>query len=155
MDEAHWISGLKQTQWTQFNDTAYLCAYLLKDFFAQTGIVLWDGKCEFASYYQQDGSWQLVLVDSIGPDELRLTRQGQLLSKEVLRDFYRHSEWYIELERAKVQARNEHVQDWKKLCALTPVPLPRTLKENAEAIYSDLARELKESLQRYQAQELL
>ena len=41
------------------------------------------------------------MVDSIGPDELRLTHSGVQVSKENLRTIYKKTAWYADLAKAK------------------------------------------------------
>ncbi len=57
-----------------------------------------DGKVEFAI----NPKGQLILVDTCGTlDENRLLFKGVHLSKQVLRDYYKTTPWYAELEKAK------------------------------------------------------
>ena len=58
-----------------------------------------------------------MLVDSIGPDELRLTYDGVQLSKECLRQPYRGGAWHTALEQAKKLAKERNTRNWKQICA--------------------------------------
>jgi phosphoribosylaminoimidazole-succinocarboxamide synthase len=63
---------------------------LLKSLCSAAGFELADGKLEWAV----NEAGECILVDAIGPDELRILRGGVQLSKEVLRDCYKSTEWY-------------------------------------------------------------
>jgi phosphoribosylamine--glycine ligase len=73
----------------------------LQKFFSEKGLELWDAKFELAWDIR---SKELLLVDAITPDELRLTLKGLdkvPLSKELLRFWLRQSMWYEEVLVAK------------------------------------------------------
>ena len=55
-------------------------------------------------------------MDSIGPDELRLTYDGVQLSKECLRQPYRGGKWHTAIEQAKKLAKERNTRDWKQIC---------------------------------------
>ncbi|HTL11803.1 MAG TPA: phosphoribosylaminoimidazolesuccinocarboxamide synthase, partial [Bdellovibrionota bacterium] len=74
------------------------------------GLELADGKLEWAL----DADGELLLVDAIGPDELRILRGGTQLSKEFLRRFYRASPWASRVSEAKKHAAARGLPDWKK-----------------------------------------
>lgn len=96
--EAQAISGLSETKLAGLTTLTTLLALWLSDFFEQRGITLWDGKFEFAYC---PATQQFMLVDSIGPDELRLMVGDVALSKECLRQYYRTTPWYAEWTQAK------------------------------------------------------
>jgi len=112
------ISGMNDIEFSNTKALCLLLASRLKDMFMAIGIKLWDGKFEFAFGAEKDsnGNRKLQLVDSIGPDELRLTYNGIQLSKENLRKFYRDSEWYQKVEQAKEMAKERNEKDWKAIC---------------------------------------
>ncbi len=89
-----------------------------------------------------------MLVDSIGPDELRLIKNGAHLSKEMLRGHYRSTPWYAGVEKAKTLAEQRGEKDWKKICInelkLTPAPLTPDAREKVEMVYKGLVRDLAE-----------
>lgn len=105
--------------------TSTLCLWL-KEVFETCGMRLWDGKFEFG-LEEPD---QVVLLDSIGLDELRLEKKGQLYSKEFLRRFYRGSEWYRE-----VQKRKSEGPDWQQSLATSHPSLPSEYVARAQEIY--------------------
>jgi phosphoribosylaminoimidazole-succinocarboxamide synthase len=105
---------------------------------AKAGLELADGKLEWAL----DAQGKLILVDAIGPDELRILKNGLQLSKEFLRRHYRASQWYESLVAAKEQAKAQGNADWKKGVAQPPPPLPPMKRELASQVYLALANAL-------------
>ena len=104
-------------------------------------------KFEFAFGTTKElGRREFVLVDSIGPDELRLVRNGKKLSKEFLRGFYRDSEWLKSVEKAKSLAKEREQSDWKAIVRDELKSLPQNLSEEykavANAMYPSLAQHL-------------
>ncbi len=147
--ESQMTGGLSDAEFAALNSIARLVSLRLKDCFAEIGIELWDGKLEFAfGAKKPDGSRDFMLVDSIGPDELRLIKNGQHLSKEALRGFYRPTAWYKALETAKSLAKERGEKDWKSICTdeLKSVPplLAPAVKERVEMVYKGLATALSE-----------
>ncbi|MDD9900039.1 MAG: hypothetical protein OXT65_03585 [Alphaproteobacteria bacterium] len=146
-DEAAKIAGLSAKELAALKDTAALVALRLKDLFADLGIELWDGKFEFAfTQADEKGNRGFMLVDSIGPDELRLIYDGVHLSKEVLRGFYRPTAWHDNIAVAKKQAEERGEKDWKHICieemkSYPPVLAP-TVKERVEMMYMGLCKAL-------------
>ncbi len=107
ISEAFLISSLSAQNYRKLINSNLLLSIWLKDVFGDLGLNLIDGKTEWAI----DESEDLILVDSIGPDELRIldtTAQFQL-SKEFLRGFYRDSKWYATVNEWKAKTA-----DWKK-----------------------------------------
>jgi phosphoribosylaminoimidazole-succinocarboxamide synthase len=113
-------------------------ALFLRALFAQRGLKLWDGKLEWASV---DGA--LCLVDSIGPDELRVSQGRAVLSKQFLRDYYLGSPWEQALGKAKALAKSRATADWKTIVReelkQQPAPLPAPYLAAARALYEDFA----------------
>ncbi len=119
----------------------------LEKLFASFGVKLWDGKVEFA-FGKKDSTGQrsLLLVDSIGPDELRLTYEDMPLSKEFLRQLYGASPWSEAVKKAKDLAKERKTQDWKAICTdeLKQVPqhLSREQIDVSSLLYQALANEV-------------
>lgn len=109
------------------------------NFFKAKGLRLWDGKIEWA-YIEKSNQRQLMLVDSIGPDELRISFEGIDLSKEVLRSAYKNSHWYKELVRAK----ENFGADFKSHCSKPSKLDPRLIDR-----FSKLYQLLGESIESY------
>lgn len=118
----------------------------LRDLFAKLSIKLWDGKFEYGFGVEKNGARELFLVDSIGPDELRLTYEGLPLSKEFLRQIYLHTPWAQGVQKAKGLAQERKTQDWKKICVeelnLSPQSLSPRQLEVSSLLYQALANEV-------------
>ncbi len=98
-----------------------------------------DGKVE----YGFDEERNLILVDAVGTlDECRFTYdlEGRKVhvSKEVARVFYRQTDWYKEVEKAK---REDRI-NWKKLVKTPPPKLPEELLKSISWMYQAYANEL-------------
>ena len=115
--EAQKMACLTDSEFKTLHRRSVCLAYRLKQIFQELELVLWDGKFEFA-FGEKDGrdNRDFMLVDSIGPDELRLTYQGIQLSKQNLRNFYKGGAWHKALVTAKKWAVERGEKDWKKIC---------------------------------------
>ena len=147
--EAQDMAGLSEGEFDTLKDLAALVALRLKDCFKDIGVELWDGKLEFAfGKKNAKGERDFMLVDSIGPDELRLIRDSVHLSKELLRGAYRDSAWFNAIEQAKKTAEERGEKDWKRICIeemkYTPSLLSPAVKQKAEMVYMGLASALSE-----------
>lgn len=111
IQEALLISGLNSYQMQELCDRAFLTALALYAMFSEKGIELWDGKFEFIL---SDG--EILLADSIGPDELRLLYKDTHLSKEMIRQVYRGSAWETSLKKAQKLAKERASLEWKEIC---------------------------------------
>lgn len=143
-EEAQRLAGLSDYEFARLHAFTTLLAMRLSDLFAEAGISLWDGKFEFAfgELNKETNVRDFVLVDSIGPDELRLSYQENKLSKEFLRSFYRSSPWLKEVEAAKVKAKQEKTINWKTFVSSKPMALTENFKEAATGLYMGLASTL-------------
>jgi phosphoribosylaminoimidazole-succinocarboxamide synthase len=100
----------------------------------QTGFTHEDGKIEVV---YDDGT--LRVADVVGTfDENRFSYQGQELSKEVVRQYYKRTDpvWVDAVGAAKEEAQEQGVADWKGLCAESPDPLPADVVETVSDIYT-------------------
>ncbi|HXH31309.1 MAG TPA: phosphoribosylaminoimidazolesuccinocarboxamide synthase [Bacteriovoracaceae bacterium] len=131
--EARDLCGMNAAEWADLQSTTFTIATALKQLFGHSGITLWDGKLEFALAERVNGNREIVLVDSIGPDELRLTKDDVLLSKEIIRQHYRKAPWYQQLEVAK----KEHGAAFKDHISL-PEKLPAAFKQAVSSMYQVL-----------------
>jgi len=125
--EAQELAGMDQTEWKDLINTTTKIALELETLFVQAGISLWDGKVEFA--FGPDR--QIVLVDSIGPDELRITCGDVQLSKEIIRQYYRRSDWYKKLDEVKTK----HGEAFKDFIA-APENLNQNFRDAITRMYS-------------------
>ena len=134
--EAAMVLGGDTKQLTELMGRTAAVALFLRSLFAERGLKLWDGKLEWAHL---DGG--LCLVDSIGPDELRVSLGDATFSKQFLRDFYLGSPWHKAIYKAHEQAKQRGTSDWKSIVrdemALTPHPLSAPYAAAAHALYDD------------------
>lgn len=103
------------------------------------GLELWDGKFEFA-YNSKN---EIVLIDAITPDELRLTLKGASsvpLSKELLRHWLGATTWAAQLRYSKM----DHLEDWKHRIP-SPPRLGKWRIEKLSALYHSLADAFEQS----------
>lgn len=149
-DEAIAVGGLLPAELDGLVAITTLLALRLRDLFAPLGLSLWDGKFEFAFTPGAEGVRGFQLVDSIGPDELRLIGPGGVhFSKELLRRVYRGSAWYDAMEKAKKLAKDRSEKDWKKICRdelkAAPERLPAEALESARLMLPTLVNALAQS----------
>jgi len=137
-EEALKISGLTSAQFEEVIVKTSAVALILQTWFAEKGIRLMDGKLEWGLA----ANGEVILVDAIGPDEMRLEKQNIQLSKEVLREFYRKTDWYQDLENAKEEGESKGYADWKALVKNPPPPLPPRLKELVSHMYLALVNDV-------------
>lgn len=134
--EAQEMAGMSDEERDHFFDTVSLLSLRLKDFFAELSIELWDGKFEFAF----DSQRNFVLVDSIGPDELRLMVDGVPLSKEFLRQYYVQSPWKKAIDDEKLKSKN-----WKSVLVdrdVKPDVLAPPYREAFSSMYKALTNRI-------------
>lgn len=128
--EAADIAGMEETELHNLIETTQILSLRLYQLFKSSGLELWDGKFEFA----WDTERNLMLVDSIGLDEMRVMINNNHLSKEFLRQFYVDTNWYHQLSHYK----NEFGDRWKfKMLedGLKPRALTPEYKKLAENLY--------------------
>jgi len=127
-DEAQTIAGLSDTELKKLKDTTNLINDLITRHVSEAGMVNEDGKVE----YGFDINREVMLVDILGtPDECRFTYADIPVSKEVARKYYRNTEWYMSVERAKEEDR----ANWKKLVRTLPPRLPDRLNTLIAQLY--------------------
>lgn len=146
-EEAMQVAALKSEELDDLVALTLLTALRLKDIFSPLGLELWDGKFEFAFLPGEGGNRTFQIVDSIGPDELRLIGPGGVhFSKEFLRRVYRGTAWYDSIEKSKKLAKERGLKDWKKICVeelrQAPEKLPAEAFECARLLYPSLAEAL-------------
>lgn len=143
--EAKSLANLSNDEYDELVRLTQLVALNLFVFHNKIDLLLWDGKIELAWTYDNSGRRSFMLVDSVGIDEIRLTYDGKSFSKEFLREFYKNSSWYSNLESAK----NESLltgKNFKTICLEKYLSSPESLdtftKSKAEAIYKSYANEV-------------
>ena len=98
-----------------------------------------DGKIELAF----DDNRELMIVDVVGTlDECRFTYEGMHVSKEIARQYYKNTSWYMDLEQAKKDAEAKGVLDWQSLCCSQPPKLDPKLKAIISEMYMAAANEM-------------
>jgi phosphoribosylaminoimidazole-succinocarboxamide synthase len=138
LTEALSIAGLSAAMLQQLLFRTAWVAGCLRWLCAHAGLELADGKFEWAV----DEMGELMLVDAVGPDELRILKDGVQLSKEFLRSHYRNTPWYESVQKAKESARAQGSSEWRKLVPLPPPALPAGKRELAAQVYLALANAL-------------
>ncbi len=111
-EEALNYCGLPGRRFLELADLTELVGIFLHNLFLEKGLDLWDGKLEFV----KTGT-DLLLADSITPDELRITLEGTQLSKEPLRQYYKKQ------DRPFVEAMGKIKKEPK-----APASIPRAVK---------------------------
>ena len=106
-EEAKTLAGFRESEWNDLIKKTSDIALFLQDVFLKAGIELWDGKVEFAFGKEINGQREIILVDSIGPDELRLSKDHIQLSKEIMRQYYKKTPWYQTMEDGKKEFGSE------------------------------------------------
>ncbi|MFB6091315.1 MAG: phosphoribosylaminoimidazolesuccinocarboxamide synthase [Halobellus sp.] len=100
----------------------------------ERGFVHEDGKIECLYH---DG--EVRVADVVGTfDENRFSYDGQEVSKEVVRQYYKRTdpEWVEAVSAAKSRAREEGVADWRGLCDRSPDPLPDDVLQAVSDLYA-------------------
>lgn len=138
LSEALAISGLSAKQLQDILLKTSWVAGLLKFWCRKSGLELAEGKLEWG--ISADG--RCFLVDAIGPDEMQISKNGIPLSKEFLRTYYRNTNWYEAILRAKGRAKTQGTTEWKRLVLEHPPVLSAPYREAAAQIYLVLANEL-------------
>ncbi|MBY0356498.1 MAG: hypothetical protein K2W82_00740 [Candidatus Obscuribacterales bacterium] len=141
LQEALLISGLQAKQFETLSELAQLLALALFVLFAEAGIELWDGKFEFVA-----DSQEVLLADSIGPDELRLLYKKCHLSKEMIRQVYRGSTWEESIKTAQELAKKRCSLSWKEICRselnASPQKFSLEIKQVIDQLYGTIANHL-------------
>lgn len=97
-DEAQRISGLDDEMTEKVKKTTLAINEFLTRRAESINLEHADGKVEFALGPNRE----LILVDALGtPDENRFLINGFHISKQVLRNYYKKTEWYKNLENSK------------------------------------------------------
>ncbi|MEK7813346.1 MAG: phosphoribosylaminoimidazolesuccinocarboxamide synthase [Candidatus Desantisbacteria bacterium] len=134
-DEAKSIAGFKEEEFCEILRITRAINGLISEEAGRIGLVNEDGKVEFGF----DPNRKLILLDVLGtPDECRFTFEGLPVSKEVARIFYRKTEWFQDMEKAKKASSIL----WKEMIQTPPPPLPSRLCELISMLYQAVANEI-------------
>ncbi len=131
-DEAKEISGLSDEEIEEIKELTLKIDEIITKEVGKVGISNDDGKIEFAF----DDKRRLMVVDAVGtPDECRFSFEGIQISKEILRKWYRKTEWYKRLEEVKGK------QNWRELAG-EPPKLPEDLLKAVSDMYKACCNEI-------------
>ncbi|ESP88772.1 phosphoribosylaminoimidazolesuccinocarboxamide synthase [Candidatus Halobonum tyrrellensis] len=100
----------------------------------ETGFTHEDGKIECL---YADG--EVRVADVVGTfDENRFAYEGQEVSKEVVRQYYKreHPAWVDAVSAAKARADDEGIADWRTLCERDPPTLPDSVVGAVADLYA-------------------
>jgi phosphoribosylaminoimidazole-succinocarboxamide synthase len=137
--EAKKIAGLTDQELNNVKATLLKADKAITEVASHAGLKNEDGKIELAF----DNKRKLIVVDVVGTlDECRFTYDGVHVSKEIARQFYKKTAWYVDLEQAKKQAETKGIQDWKSLCKSQPPKLDPKLKTIISEMYMAAANEM-------------
>lgn len=133
LEEAFHISGISEIEMEDLKQITIKIAKFLEQKLAKAGLILWDGKLEFAfGEIKENGQREIILVDSISIDEMRITFNDFSLSKEALRQIYLNTDWYKKLEQEK-KLDSENFRD--------KVSAPEHLPHKSLNLISEMYRE--------------
>jgi phosphoribosylaminoimidazole-succinocarboxamide synthase len=132
--EAKEISGMNENEFTSLQKMANNLAYSLRDLIESKGLTLWDGKFEFAfGETISTNEREIILVDSISLDEMRISYKEMPLSKEILRQIYKNDPWFKELSEIKEVDRDNF---------RSKVSKPKNLDAHTMQLISDMYGEV-------------
>ncbi|MFC6824142.1 phosphoribosylaminoimidazolesuccinocarboxamide synthase [Halopelagius fulvigenes] len=105
-----------------------------------------NGRAERGGFVHEDGKIECLyhdgtvkVADVVGTfDENRFSYEGQEVSKEVVRQYYKRAdpEWVDAVSEAKSRADAEGVADWRTLCERDPEPLPADVLDAVAEMYA-------------------
>ncbi|WP_456370415.1 phosphoribosylaminoimidazolesuccinocarboxamide synthase [Geoglobus sp.] len=131
-EEARRISGLSEEEFDELVRLTLRVDEIITREVGKAGIENEDGKIEVAF----DENRRFMLVDALGtPDECRFSFDGIEMSKEVLRRYYRSTEWYRRVENSKGD------EGWRSAVGKPP-KLPEELKRAIEEMYMSACNEI-------------
>ena len=150
-ERAQQIAGLNDTEMKNLHELVRVLAYRLRDLFSKSICCFGMGSWNLPLPRKMNkGNRAFQLVDSIGPDELRLTYDGVQLSKECLRKPYRGSDWHSVISQAKSLAKERGVQNWKRICVeelgYSPEPLSKDFLGLISSMYTSLSNAISQDL---------
>lgn len=134
-EEAKEIAGLSDREMEEIKEKTLFINNLISEEVKKINLFNEDGKFEFGFNEER----KIIVVDAIGTlDECRFTYEGIHVSKEIARIYYRKTEWFEEVEKAK---KIDSIK-WKNFVKVFPPSLPKELKKVIEDIYRAFANEI-------------
>jgi phosphoribosylaminoimidazole-succinocarboxamide synthase len=131
-EEADEISGPASID--RLEELALAVNHIVTDRAERAGFVHEDGKIECCYH---GGS--IKVADVLGTfDENRFSYDGQEVSKEVVRQYYKreHPEWVDAVAEAKSEIAERDTDDWRELCTVDPDPLPDDVVQTVANLYA-------------------
>jgi phosphoribosylaminoimidazole-succinocarboxamide synthase len=139
--EAQRIAGLTDSELEEVKGLLLKVNETITEIASKAGLVNEDGKIELAF----DPYRRLMVVDVVGTlDECRFTYEGLHVSKEIARIYYRRTEWAKEVETAKKKAKEQGIENWKRLVKTKPPKLDPKLKTLISQMYMATTNEITE-----------
>ena len=132
LDEADDIAGTADI--ASLESLAREVNRIVTDHAEASGVAHEDGKIECV---YRNG--ELLVADVAGTfDENRFSYDGQEVSKEVVRQYYRreHPDWVEAVYDAKAAAREAGRPDWRERCEIDPEPLPESVVSAVSDLYT-------------------
>jgi len=137
--EAQRIAGLTDREVDEVKSLLLKVDTVITELASRAGLVNEDGKIELGF----DPFRRFMVVDVVGTlDECRFTYEGLHVSKEIVRQYYRKTKWFRDVEEAKKKAQKEGIEDWKKLVKTKPPKLNPTQKTIISQMYLATANEI-------------
>lgn len=134
-DEAKSMAGLKDEEFDKIKEYTLIANKVITEAVEKISVSNEDGKFEFGF----DEKREIIFVDVIGtPDECRFMYEGIQVSKEVLRAYYRKTDWYEKV----MDAKSRDFINWREFVGQNPPPLPRDLKELVSELYMSFCNEI-------------
>jgi len=134
-DEAQKLVNLTEDELNQIKEITLKVNELITNETEKIGLINEDGKIELGF----DENRTLILLDVLGtPDECRFKFDGIPVSKEALRIYYRQTDWFKEVEQAKIQDK----VNWKSIVKSSPPPLPPDIEELISMVYQSFCNEV-------------
>jgi len=131
-EEAKRIASLSDEEFEELKRLVLRIDELITSEVAKANLENEDGKLEFAFDEKRD----FMVVDAVGtPDECRFSFEGFEVSKEILRDYYRKTEWY---EKVKAHKGKE---GWREIVGVPP-KLDEEVKKAVSQLYMSLCNEI-------------
>tara|TARA_Y100000310_G_C20700547_1_gene829429 strand:+ start:5221 stop:6306 length:1086 start_codon:yes stop_codon:yes gene_type:complete len=131
------ISGLNAEQFGELRRLRDEASGYVSTRAEDVGLVDYDGKHEYIF-----SAGEVRLGDVLGTlDENRFMLNGRQVSKEFLRQVYKkeQSAWVNDVARAKDEAKEKEIADWKSLCTLKPEPLDKRVVKLTGEMYQAAA----------------
>lgn len=134
-DEAQKLVKLTDDELNQIKEITLKVNEIITNETDKIGLINEDGKIELGFNENRN----LILLDVLGtPDECRFKFDGIPVSKEALRIYYRQTDWFKEVEQAKLQDK----VDWKSLVKSSPPLLPPEIEELISMVYQSFCNEI-------------